>query len=107
MSETPPGNPPEPYLETTDPGYAEAAAAAFEIQELGNGSLTLRGPCPRCHAEIEIPVVDRVVRGIPWGPVAPAVQQPDVEPVICTCAEPHGGRPEGRVGCGAYWNFTL
>ena len=107
MSEAPQGNPPEPYQETTDPGYAAAAAAVFEIQEQGNGSLTLRGPCPRCHAEIEIPVVTRVVRGLSWGLNTPVAQQPDVEPVICTCAEAHGGRPEGRVGCGAYWNFTL
>jgi hypothetical protein len=108
MSETPQGSPlPEPYQETTDPEYATTAAAVFEIQEEGNDGLTLRGPCPRCHAEIEIPVVSRVVRGLSWGTRAPAAQVPDVEPVICTCAEPHGGRPEGRVGCGAYWNFTL
>lgn len=108
MSETPPGNPLiEPYQETTDPRYAAAAAAVFEIREQVTGGLTLRGPCPRCHTEIEIPVVARVVRGLAWGPGTPAEDEPDVEPVICTCAEPHGGRPEGRVGCGAYWNFTL
>ncbi len=105
MSETA-GNPvQQPYLEMTDPGYAATAAAAFEIEEYENGTLSLRGPCPRCLAQIEIPVVSRVVRGLTQPAVTP--DSAEVEPVICTCAEPHGGRPEGRVGCGAYWNFTL
>jgi hypothetical protein len=107
MSEKRPEGPAvEPYLEVTRPEYATIAAAAFEIEEYKSGSVALRGPCPRCKAVIEIPVVSQVVRGLSRWTQAPAVAA-DIEPVICTCAEPHEGRPEGRVGCGAYWNFTL
>jgi hypothetical protein len=107
MSETASGNPaPEPYKEMTDPGYATTAAAAFEIDEYEAGALTLRGPCPRCRAEIEIPVVSSIVRGLTqWAGMPQSAAR--IEPVVCTCEEPHGGRPEGRVGCGAYWNFIL
>ena len=96
-----------PYLEVTDPGYAATAASAFEVQEGKLGDLSLRGPCPRCGTVIEIPVFDYVVRRA--GRPTSAAEPPDagIEPVICTCDEPHEGRPEGQVGCGAYWNFTL
>jgi hypothetical protein len=94
------------YQEITDPSYA-SVASAFEIEEHQLGTLSLRGPCPRCGTVIEIPVVSQVVRRIRRPTREPAVVVADVEPVICTCDEPHEGRPEGRVGCGAYWNFTL
>jgi len=98
---------PLPYQEIADPGFSVAAADAFEIQEQQMGVLSLRGPCPRCGTVIEILVVDHIVRR--WGGAASGqdAAAPRVEPVICTCDEPHAGRPEGREGCGAYWNFTL
>jgi hypothetical protein len=48
-----------------------------------------------------------VVRGVSQVAAASPSEASDGEPVICTCEEPHDGRPEGQVGCGAYWNFIL
>ena len=94
-----------PYLEITEPGFAPAAAATFTIDSYGAGVQLLRGPCPRCSAVIDIPVVVEVVKGA-GRPGQPA-GEPAEEPVICTCGEKHDGRPADRVGCGAYWNFVL
>lgn len=107
MSKSTSGHPtPLPYREITDQQYAITAAGEFEIEEYRPGILTLRGPCPRCGAIIEIPVVGQVVKGVT--PEALSFgEASEWEPVICTCEEPHEGRPEGRVGCGAYWNFIL
>jgi hypothetical protein len=108
MSESTSSHPaPLPYQERTDAQYATTAAGNFEIEEYKVGVLTLRGPCPRCGAMIEIPVVNRVVRAVGQVAAASPRQASDGEPVICTCEEPHDGRPEGQVGCGAYWNFIL
>jgi hypothetical protein len=91
-----------PYLETTAPDYAGAAASKFTIEDHGAGLQILRGPCPRCAAPIDIPIVRQVVKSFGAAP-----DTDNVEPVMCTCEETHDGRPEGRVGCGAYWNFAL
>ncbi len=108
MSESTPGQPaPLPYQEITDAQYAITAAKEFEVAEYGADVLTLRGPCPRCGVMIEVPIVGQVVRRV--NPAADA-SQPEAsegEPVLCTCEEHHEGRPEGRVGCGAYWTFIL
>jgi hypothetical protein len=93
-----------PYRETTDPDYAATAATTFIIEDHGIGLRLLRGRCPRCAAAIDIPVVRQVVKGS--GQTVTASTSA-IEPVLCTCDETHDGRPEGRVGCGAYWNFTL
>lgn len=98
---------PLPYQEMTGPQYSSAAASAFEVQEQQMGVLSLRGPCPRCGSVIEILVVDHIVRRMGRPADEPDAAAANVEPVICTCDEPHEGRPEGRVGCGAYWNFSL
>jgi hypothetical protein len=89
-----------PYLEATDPSFAEQAARSFSVEEVVPGVLRLIGPCPRCSDRIEVPVVARVYRG--------AKNLPTTVPVQCTCdVDAHPGRPEGRVGCGAYWNLTV
>jgi hypothetical protein len=108
MSESTSSQPtPLRYQEMTDAQYATTAAGQFEVEEYGVGVLTLRGPCPRCGAMIEIPLVNRVVKGVSQAAAASPREVSEGEPVICTCEEPHEGRPEGRVGCGAYWNFIL
>jgi hypothetical protein len=91
-----------PYQERTEPAYAETAVTTFEIEDYGAGVQILRGLCPRCAAAIEIPVVSHVVKS-----VGPAADRPPYETVMCMCEESHDGRPEGRVGCGAYWNLEL
>ncbi|MGW2571656.1 hypothetical protein [Streptomyces sp. NPDC001537] len=93
-----------PYLETTDPGFADSAADTFVIEDHGVGLRILCGPCPRCSATIDIPLFQETVKG-PGSPSAAG--RSGVETVMCTCEEPHEGRPEGRLGCGAYWNFLL
>ena len=97
-----------PYQEVTDPRFAAEAAASFVVEDHGDGVQLLRGPCPRCRIHIDVPVVPEIVRTYrPEADVGGGMPDGTVEPVICTCTEPHDGRPEGRVGCGAYWNFIL
>jgi hypothetical protein len=101
---------PLPYREVTDPSYGELTARSFSVEEVAPGVLNLFGPCPRCGDQIEVPVVDRVYRsGTRHGPVAGTSASTDgYVPVNCTCEDtPHPGRPEGRVGCGAYWTLTV
>ncbi|MFF3877145.1 hypothetical protein [Streptomyces sp. NPDC001978] len=98
-----------PYQEVTHAAYAEDAARTFAVTEAGPGTVVLTGRCPRCAAEIEVPVVNTVYKSFRWRRrTAPApVPDEQVEPLICTCTEPHPGRPEGRFGCGAYWLLTI
>jgi hypothetical protein len=94
-----------PYQEISEPDYATEAAKTFQLDKIRVGMWALRGSCPRCRAHLEILVVyDVVVKGrtAPTGP-----EQDDNEPVMCTCDEPHPGRPQGQLGCGAYWIFAL
>ncbi|MGH3898686.1 MAG: hypothetical protein ACRDTA_10625 [Pseudonocardiaceae bacterium] len=93
-----------PYRETTEPTFTITAASTFIIEDHGIGLQILHGPCPRCAATIDIPIVRQVVKGT--GQTA-TTDTPAIEPVMCTCEEAHDGRPEDRVGCGAYWNFAL
>jgi hypothetical protein len=95
----------KPYVEATEAGYAELAAA-FETSRPAPGTLLLTGPCPRCGAVIRVPVVDGVFRSTGWFRLSPRGTPSSAEhlaPMICTCTEEHPGRPEGRIGCGAYW----
>jgi len=94
---------PLPYLETTDPAYGEQAASSFAVEEVTPGALRVCGPCPRCGDPIEVPVVTRVYRGR-----RRAAGETMSVPIDCTCeGHDHPGRPDGRAGCGAYWNLTL
>jgi len=107
-----PGNPdPLPYREVTDEEYAVIAASQFTVEEPRSGTLILRGPCPRCHTIIDIPVVSGVFRTsrLLGGKLRHRQQAvaDHVEPMMCTCEEGHPGRPDDVVGCGAYWTLTL
>lgn len=105
---TEPIHDPCPYIETTELSYATQAAATFKVTEDGDGTL-LRGPCPRCHAVIEIWLFEEVVRD--WFPRfrrgAPGASAPGGEPMICTCKLDHPDRTPEDVGCGAYWRLAL
>jgi hypothetical protein len=100
-----------PYIEMTDDTYAELAAQRFTLEEPGHGTMMLRGPCPRCHAVIEVPVVEsifRSTRGIGFGRRSPGRgESTHVEPMMCTCEDEHPRRPEGEIGCGAFWVLTV
>ncbi|QGN48116.1 hypothetical protein GKC29_15565 [Micromonospora sp. WMMC415] len=110
-SAPPPDGEPLPYREVTDEKYAESAARTFTVDEPDPGTLVLRGPCPRCHALIDIAVVDGVFRTsrlLGAGPWRRGRSTADhEEPMLCTCQESHPGRPDDAVGCGAYWTLVL
>jgi hypothetical protein len=110
----PPGqDEPLPYTEITDDTYAERAAKDFTVTELAHGTLALRGPCPRCRAFIEIPVISSIFRSSrsigskPHAPEPKSAEAGHKEPMMCTCEDDHAGRPEGRSGCGAYWTLSI
>jgi len=104
---------PLPYAETTDDAYSATAAKSFTATKLAEGTLVLRGPCPRCHAVIDIPVVSSVFRGSRslGGWLRAQAPRPSedsyTEPMLCTCQDDHPDRPAGRSGCGAYWSLTI
>lgn len=104
---------PLPYVEISDDTYSESAAKNFTVTEAAPGTLVLRGPCPRCAAIIETPVVSSIFRSsrslADWLPRrAPEIAGSDwVEPMMCTCEDEHPGRPQGRTGCGAHWTLTI
>jgi hypothetical protein len=95
-----------PYREVSEPGYADQAATTFVIEEFGVGMSLLGGQCPRCRVAIEVPLIDGVFRGDRAAGTAQTASVRAV-PIICTCTEEHPGRPDDRVGCGAYWIFDL
>lgn len=111
-----PASPPDaslPYSEITHDTYAVDAAKSFTVTELTHGTTVLRGPCPRCHALIDIPVVSgifrssRSVAGWLRATAPKAAEASHDEPMICTCEDEHPDRPDGRSGCGAYWILTI
>ncbi|MGW6982042.1 hypothetical protein ACWGE1_21850 [Streptomyces sp. NPDC054932] len=104
-----------PYQEVTTPEYAALAAALFTLEEDGQGMTVLRGSCPRCGAALEATVASDVLQGMRLRPFPDVVRRlraaprpgDRLEPMLCTCGDAHPGRPEGRVGCGAYWTLLL
>lgn len=106
-----------PYIEITDDSYADLAAKEFTAKQPAPGIILVCGPCPRCRATVEIPVVDALYRSARsirfWRRSAGASgssgaeRQCREEPMMCTCEDQHPNRPEGQVGCGAYWTLTI
>jgi hypothetical protein len=97
-----------PYEAITDRSFSDAE---FTISPAGLSVLVLSGRCPRCTAQIEIPVLDPLLGGSRAGPGERGIDwmqadaEADLVPVLCTCLDPHPGRPDGAIGCGAYWDF--
>ncbi|GAB7110956.1 hypothetical protein JCM4814A_92740 [Streptomyces phaeofaciens JCM 4814] len=102
---------PLPYVEITDEDYGRRAADEFTVEEVHSGTLILRGPCPRCRASLEIPVVSTIVHHRSFGRHLRRVHRPraadQVEPMMCTCEDDHPNRPNGHYGCGAYWTVVI
>ncbi|WP_445528866.1 hypothetical protein [Streptomyces cyslabdanicus] len=99
-----------PYEEITEPSFGARAAVEFSLIQVGPGAAELRGPCPRCRTTIRLPVVNSVYKNFRlWRRPGQQASPPSVheELVICTCAEDHPGRPEGKVGCGAFWRLEI
>ena len=105
------------YREVTHPNYARKVSETFTIEEGEPGNRILRGPCPRCGTVIDIPIVHAVFRlavedtlgatRALWSRRREAAPAPQVEPMMCTCEDPHPGRPQDYVGCGVYWTLTI
>jgi hypothetical protein len=101
-----------PYQETTDSRYVEAPG--FSVERAAFGVWILHGLCPRCAAQINVPVLDPVFGGSrvkfaldAAGDDSRPESDEELVPVLCTCTEAHPGRPAGAVGCGAFWNYSL
>ncbi len=112
-----------PYLEITDLAFGAHVAETFEVEQPQPRTLVLRGRCPRCAHPMEFLVTDQVVRR--WRRPDPADELPAPpgsagsagpagsgdqtaeEPMVCTCEAAHAGRPDGYLGCGAYWNVRI
>lgn len=95
------------YRETTEESYG-VGASAFDATEQDAMSLVLRGPCPRCGHVMDFEISDLVVRRSAAGRSRHAETAESLEePMMCTCAFDHPGRPPQYVGCGAYWNIVI
>ena len=102
-------SPPEtghPYEETTEDSYADAATR-FGIEQTRDGSIVLRGECPRCRHLMEYLISTAVTRSMAPLPVNTASGEDATEEMCCTCDAAHAGRPAGYLGCGAYWEIAV
>lgn len=108
------------YEETTSSEYAELAANSFSVERLGDGSIILRGRCPRCGGLMTFVDVGKVFRREGKPRATPALAVPDGDTgslpgsagsktvvVLCTVQEEYEGRPPDGVGCGAYWALII
>lgn len=95
------------FEEVTKPDYAHVAAETLRLDPVGADSVLLRGPCPRCRCDVDIPVIDSVFRSWWVGRRSVPTQTDSVYPVVCNCRTDHPGRPADRTGCGAYWNLVI
>ncbi|WP_162260241.1 hypothetical protein [Terrabacter sp. Root181] len=91
-----------PWAEIGMPGWHRT-----DRIEAPDRSVTVDGPCPRCHHETSF----RIEVGLPGG-VGTKTQTTSGAPgaslpvtVICGCGYVHPDRPaeSGESGCGAYW----
>ncbi|GHA94280.1 hypothetical protein GCM10010330_55470 [Streptomyces tendae] len=101
-----------PYEEVNQRSFEEESARRFTLVQVAKGTAELRGPCPRCGTAIQIPLVSGTYKSFRlWrrNGVRPTPPPGEVheETVICTCEEDHPGRPEGKIGCGAYWCLEI
>lgn len=91
---------PVPYTEENSEDYSSKAATHFELVTHAGRYLVASGPCPRCNAHLDIPLLKEAVRG--FGNAGPAAAPTEI-PMCCACDGDHPGRPDGGEGCGAYW----
>ncbi|MCL6671543.1 hypothetical protein [Streptomyces panaciradicis] len=94
--------PPDPFEETTRPGYAADHMAGLRI-EGGRHEFVLSGVCPRCMHAFQYIHPLTGFRGL-WPRQSRGTYSVQV---ACLCSEEHPGRPEDDEGCGAYWILLL
>ncbi|MEV4411817.1 hypothetical protein [Catellatospora sp. NPDC049609] len=110
------------YVEVSDDAFAVHVAGTFDADRAREGSLILRGTCPRCRHAMEYVITSGVIRSWQQQPSAeptPTAASPapstapsvdtgaPVEQMCCTCDQEHIGRPADYLGCGAYWNLAI
>ncbi|MXM62171.1 hypothetical protein GR925_01565 [Streptomyces sp. HUCO-GS316] len=95
---------PVSYEESSSQEYSQRAADRFELVRHARRYLVASGPCPRCNAHLDIPVVTEAVRRLGNGALASGATE---VPMYCVCEGEHQGRPDGEEGCGAYWLLVL
>lgn len=79
------------YLEETPQDYSQRLEQTWEVEQTGD-ALRLHGPCPTCGHESES-CFERITASF-------SLDRQVRVTVVCGCAEPHYGRPEGKHGCG-------
>lgn len=85
----------------TAPRFAEEAEKKFTVTSDGRNRF-FTGECPRCKHPMRFPWNLDAHLGVALDKASTNV------PFVCTCqAEVHPGTPEGRYGCGAYWDLKL
>jgi hypothetical protein len=87
-----------PYREESTDEWADDVIGNWTIEQKGK-TVYADGTCRRCghHTTSEYSEVDSV-----------RSDAKEVQVIIsCRCGEPHDGRPDGRVGCGAAAPFIF
>lgn len=88
------------YDERADEGWAEVVGSAFSWQDR-EGTWVLHGSCPRCgHEMYKAFAAETWLTDEARGGTRTVV-------VTCNCTQQHVGRPDGRLGCGAYGGLEL
>lgn len=104
---TRPRHDPVVFEEKTEGTYAQEFADSCETPTPMRKGYLLKGLCPRCHGDMDFPVVDTVFRSTVAPDVTVAQDASDDVPMLCRCTLPHDQRPSDDEGCGAYWNIQL
>ncbi len=73
----------------------KAGRLRLETDEVDADFVTLSGDCPRCGHFTQQTLEFNVIVGFNKG-----LARQGLFNVICTCSEPHLGRPASRQGCG-------
>ncbi len=94
-----------PYREETLPGWSDAVAESWGLEETADG-IRIFGDCPTCRHPSETRVEKATVALPGKAPLDPADPVPVL--IVCDCTAEHEGRPAGKSGCGraAYLEVT-
>ncbi|WP_143268812.1 hypothetical protein [Amycolatopsis vastitatis] len=103
---------PDEYQEKNEPEFTNKVATTFTSHEAPDGSVLLRGPCPRCGHVTEHLISAGVLRRASrlWSRRADRELPPDEdedERMCCYCDGEHSGQPDGYRGCGAFWSLKV
>jgi hypothetical protein len=91
-----------PWMVRSEDQYGQAAMTTTTYEYLPAGDaptkIVFTGTCPRCTHLFTFEWPLEIFRG----------DTEDSVVVLCVCASPHAGRPDGEsAGCGAYWSSRV